>query len=58
MKTFKLQKGNHTVSTVSAAEAVTYRARGYVDVKPAPKPAPKPKNTAKAETAEALSIEN
>ncbi|MGQ3385295.1 hypothetical protein [Glutamicibacter sp. TV12E] len=58
MKTFKLQKGDHIVTTVSPTEAVTFRARGFVDVPPEPKQAPKPKNTAKAETAEATETKN
>lgn len=52
MKKFVLRKGDHTVSTVSATEAVTYRARGYVEVKPeAPKAPVAPKTKApEAET--------
>jgi len=34
MKKFILSKGDHVVTTVSAIEAVNYRARGYRDVEP------------------------
>lgn len=50
MKKFTLTKGDHTVSTNSPTEAVTYRARGYRDAKPEAPKASAPKT--KAEKAE------
>jgi len=53
MKKFTLSKGDHIVTTVSAIEAVNYRARGYRDVQPEPVKAPVIKTKAKAPEAKA-----
>ncbi|WP_154665181.1 hypothetical protein [Flaviflexus massiliensis] len=46
-KKFRLQKGDHIVTTSLASEAVRLRAAGYKDVR---KPGPKPADTKPADT--------